>query len=50
MIRLCRDDFANPAGLARLAATAGIPVEEFRRQFECVTQWEPGAPLLTEVR
>jgi len=34
MIRLRRDDFDDPHELARFAATAGISLEEFRRQFE----------------
>lgn len=34
MIRLRRDDFENPHELAKFAATAGMPVEEFRREFE----------------
>jgi 6-phosphofructokinase len=46
MIRLCRDDFGNPAVLGQLAATAGISAEEFRHQFEYVTQWEPAVPPL----
>jgi 6-phosphofructokinase 1 len=50
MIRLCRDDFANAAALKQLAAVAGISVEEFRRQFEYVVQWEPAAPVLAGTR
>jgi 6-phosphofructokinase len=46
MIRLCRDDFANPVVLGRLAATAGVSAEEFGRQFEYVVQWEPEPPVL----
>lgn len=45
MIRLRRDDFENPAALAAFAGIAGISVEEFRRQFEYLVQWEP--PPLT---
>ncbi|MFI5397033.1 MAG: diphosphate--fructose-6-phosphate 1-phosphotransferase [Candidatus Binatia bacterium] len=41
MIRLRRDDFEDPAGLERFAATAGISVEEFRRQFEYLVKTEP---------
>jgi ATP-dependent phosphofructokinase / diphosphate-dependent phosphofructokinase len=41
MIRLRRDDFEQPAALARFAATAGITVEEFRRHFEYLTESEP---------
>jgi 6-phosphofructokinase 1 len=40
MIRLRRDDFADREELARLAAAAGIPVDEFRRQFEYLVQNE----------
>ena len=40
MIRLRRDDFENPEELARLAATAGLDVAEFRRQFEPVVAHE----------
>lgn len=41
MIRLRRDDFEHPAMLAEFAAIAGMSVEEFRRQFEYLVQWEP---------
>ena len=41
MIRLRRDDFEQPAELAKFAATAGITVEEFRRQFEYLIETEP---------
>lgn len=34
MIRLRRDDFDDPHALAKFAATLGISLEEFRRQFE----------------
>lgn len=34
MIRLRRDDFADPHELARFAAVAHLSLEEFRRQFE----------------
>jgi len=40
MIRLRRDDFDDPSGLARLAATAGLSLDEFRRQFEHVVERE----------
>ena len=33
MIRLRRDDFEDPHALARFAATVGISIEEFRKQF-----------------
>ena len=34
MIRLRRDDFENPELLANIAKTAGMSVEDFRREFE----------------
>ena len=45
MIRLRRDDFEDPHTLAKLAATAGLPEGEFRRQFEHLVGAEP-APLV----
>jgi 6-phosphofructokinase 1 len=48
MIRLRRDDFADPHELARFAATCGITPEEFRRQFEYLVEPEP--PPLTFVK
>jgi len=44
MIRLRRDDFQDPRELARFAATAGLTVDEFRRQFGYLVEDEP-APL-----
>lgn len=41
MIRLRRDDFEDPHELAKFAATAGISLEEFRRQFEYLVESEP---------
>jgi ATP-dependent phosphofructokinase / diphosphate-dependent phosphofructokinase len=41
MIRLRRDDFDDPAALARLAATVGLSEPEFRRQFEHLVDAEP---------
>jgi 6-phosphofructokinase 1 len=41
MIRLRRDDFDDPKAIARFATTAGISVEEFRRQFEYLIEAEP---------
>jgi 6-phosphofructokinase len=41
MIRLRHDDFEDPHELARLAATAGVSDEEFRRQFEYLLGNEP---------
>ena len=34
MIRLRRDDFDDPIKLAKIAATAGMPVAQFRKEFE----------------
>lgn len=34
MIRLTKDDFDDPHELARYAATAGISINEFKKQFE----------------
>lgn len=45
MIRLRRDDFEDPHALAKFAATVGISIEEFRRQFEYLVGYEP-PPLL----
>jgi ATP-dependent phosphofructokinase / diphosphate-dependent phosphofructokinase len=47
MLRLRRDDFEDPKELAKFAATAGISVEEFRRQFEHLAGFEP-PPLLMD--
>ena len=41
MIRLRRDDFANPHELARFAAVAHLTLDEFRQQFEFLVQDEP---------
>jgi 6-phosphofructokinase 1 len=41
MLRLRRDDFEDPHELARFAATVGIPLEEFRRQFGYLVDEEP---------
>jgi 6-phosphofructokinase 1 len=45
MLRLRRDDFEDPHELARFAATAGVSLEEFRRQFAYLVEAEP--PPLT---
>jgi 6-phosphofructokinase 1 len=34
MIRLRRDDFDDPIKLAKIASTAGMPVTQFRKEFE----------------
>jgi len=41
MIRLRRDDFANPHEIARFAAVAHLSLEEFRDQFEFLVRDEP---------
>ena len=41
MIRLRRDDFEDPHELAKFAATAGLSLEEFRREFEYLIEGEP---------
>jgi len=41
MIRLRRDDFDDPYELAKFAATAGLSVQEFRKQFEYLVETEP---------
>jgi hypothetical protein len=47
LIRLRKDDFDDPHELAKLAATANLPEEEFRRRFECLVAAEP-PPLVFE--
>ena len=41
MLRLRRDDFEDPHELAKFAATAGISLEDFRREFAYLVQHEP---------
>lgn len=41
MIRLRRDDFEEPHELAKFAATAGVSLQEFRREFEYLIEDEP---------
>src|SRR5688572_22009366 len=41
MIRLRRDDLEDPLEVARLAATAHLTEQEFRRQFEYLVAHEP---------
>jgi 6-phosphofructokinase len=41
MTRLRREDFQNADQLGKLAHTAGISADEFRRQFEHLTENEP---------
>jgi ATP-dependent phosphofructokinase / diphosphate-dependent phosphofructokinase len=40
MIRLRRDDFDEPLGLAKIAETAGMSVDDFRREFEYLIESE----------
>ena len=49
MIRLSRDDFEDPQEMARLAATAHLTEQEFRRQFEYLVAHEP-PPLAMDRR
>ena len=49
MIRLRRDDFEDPHELAKFAATVGISLEEFRRQFEYLIGYEP-PPLVVDAK
>ena len=46
MLRLRRDDFEDPHELAKLAATAGLPLQDFRRQFEYLVEQEPPPVIL----
>ncbi len=48
MLRLRRDDFDDPHELARFAATAGVSLEEFRRQFEYLVEAEPPPFVLAQ--
>jgi 6-phosphofructokinase 1 len=41
MIRLRRDDFEDPSECAKLAASSGLTVEQFRAEFEYLTEDEP---------
>jgi ATP-dependent phosphofructokinase / diphosphate-dependent phosphofructokinase len=47
MIRLRRDDFEDPPALAKIADTAHLSVEEFRRRFEYLIENEP-PPLILQ--
>jgi ATP-dependent phosphofructokinase / diphosphate-dependent phosphofructokinase len=49
MIRLRRDDFEDPHELAKFAATIGMSIDEFRRQFEYLVGYEP-PPLVMDPR
>ena len=41
MLRLRRDDFEDPHEWTKFAATAGISLEDFRREFAYLVQHEP---------
>ena len=41
MLRLRRDDFEDPHALATFAATAGISLDDFRREFAYLVEHEP---------
>ncbi len=47
MIRLRRDDFEDPHELAKFAATAGLSLEEFQKEFEYLIEDEP-PPLIVD--
>jgi len=47
MIRLRRDDFANPHEIARFAAVAHLSLDQFREQFEFLVEDEPPPLELT---
>jgi 6-phosphofructokinase 1 len=47
MIRLRRDDFEDPHELAKFAATVRMSLEDFRKQFEYLIDYEP-PPLLID--
>ncbi|MHC4408353.1 MAG: diphosphate--fructose-6-phosphate 1-phosphotransferase [Planctomycetota bacterium] len=49
MIRLRRDDFDDAHELAKYAATCGLTLDEFRKQFEGLIQAEPPALQLRGV-
>jgi 6-phosphofructokinase len=47
MLRLRRDDFEDPHELAKFAATAGLSLQAFRREFEYLIDLEP-PPLIID--
>jgi len=47
MIRLRRDDFDDPHELAKFAATAGMSLQDFRKEFEYLIESEP-PPLVID--
>ena len=48
MIRLRRDDFEDPHELAKFAATAGLTLSDFRRQFGYLVETELPALVLAD--
>jgi 6-phosphofructokinase 1 len=48
MIRLRRDDFEDPHELAKLANTVGLPLAEFKREFEYLIATEPPPLFIDE--
>jgi 6-phosphofructokinase len=48
MIRLRRDDFADPHSLAKLSAAAGLTESAFRHEFEYLLEGEPPPLLIDE--
>ena len=47
MLRLRRDDFEDPHELAKIAATVGVSLDEFRRQFQYLINDEPPPLVIT---
>jgi 6-phosphofructokinase 1 len=50
MIRLRRDDFEDPHELAKFAATAGLSLQDFRKEFEYLIESEPPPLVLDRQR
>ncbi len=50
MIRLRRDDFDDAHELAKFAATAHLSLEQFRREFEPLVEYEPPPLVIDPVR
>jgi 6-phosphofructokinase len=48
MIRLRKDDFQDAHELAKFAQTAGLTLEEFRKEFEYLVEREPPASVWAE--
>jgi 6-phosphofructokinase len=45
MIRLRKDDFEDPRELAKFAATAGLTLDQFQKEFGYLVENEPPAPV-----